>query len=84
MVATFHVLAAMAEFERDLIKERTQAGIDLARKRGKRFGRPPATDARQRARIHRLRKSGHSIRAIAERVGVGRGTVGRVLAAAGT
>ena len=81
---TFHVLAAMAEFERDLIRERTQAGIDLARKRGKRFGRPPATDARQRARIHRLRKSGHSIRAIAERVGVGRGTVERVLAATGT
>jgi DNA invertase Pin-like site-specific DNA recombinase len=78
---TFHVLAALAEFERDLIRERTQAGLDLARKRGKRFGRPPATDSKQRERIVRLRKSGHSLRTIAERVGVGRGTVQRVLAA---
>jgi DNA invertase Pin-like site-specific DNA recombinase len=77
---TFHVLAALSEFERDLIRERTQAGLDLARKRGKKFGRPLATDSKQRARIVRLRKSGHSLRVIAERVGVGRGTVERVLA----
>jgi DNA invertase Pin-like site-specific DNA recombinase len=77
----FHVLGSIAEFERDLIRERTQAGLELARKRGKRFGRPLATDATQRKRIVRLRKSGHSLRVIAERVGVGRGTVERVLAA---
>jgi DNA invertase Pin-like site-specific DNA recombinase len=77
----FHVLGSIAEFERDLIRERTHAGLALARKRGKRFGRPPATDAKQRARIVRLQQSGHSLRAIAERVGVGRGTVERVLAA---
>jgi len=78
----FHVLSSIAEFERDLIRERINAGLDLARKRGKRFGRPPVTDRKQRARIARLRASGHSIRAIAEQVGVGRGTVERVLAAA--
>ncbi len=78
---TFHVLAALAEFERDLIRERTHAGLALARKRGKKFGRPRATDSKQRARIVRLRTSGHSMRAIAEQVGVGRGTVERVLAA---
>jgi DNA invertase Pin-like site-specific DNA recombinase len=77
----FHVLGSIAEFERDLIRERTHAGLALARKRGKRFGRPPATDAAQRARILRLRNAGHSIRMIAERVAVGRGTVERVLAA---
>jgi DNA invertase Pin-like site-specific DNA recombinase len=77
----FHVLGSIAEFERDLIRERTQAGLELARKRGKRFGRPLATDSKQRARIIRLRTSGHSLRAIAERVGVGRGTVERVLTA---
>ncbi len=77
----FHVLGSIAEFERDLIRERTQAGLELARKRGKRFGRPLATDAKQRKRIIRLRTSGHSLRTIAERVGVGRGTVERVLAA---
>ena len=80
---TFHVLAALAEFERDLIRERTKAGLELTRKRGKRFGRPLATDAKQRKRILRLRKSGHSLRTIAKRVGVGRGTVERVLAAHG-
>jgi DNA invertase Pin-like site-specific DNA recombinase len=77
----FHVLGSIAEFERDLIRERINAGLDLARKRGTKFGRPPATNAKQRARILRLRKSGHSLRAIAERVNVGRGTVERVLAA---
>lgn len=76
---TFHVLAALAEFEGDLIRERTRAGLDLARKRGKRFGRPLATDAKQRHRILRLRKSGNSIRAIAEQLDVGRGTVARVI-----
>jgi DNA invertase Pin-like site-specific DNA recombinase len=75
----FHVLGSIAEFERDLIRERINAGLDLARKRGKKFGRPPATDAAQRARILRLRKSGRSIRAIAEQVRVGRGTVHRVV-----
>jgi DNA invertase Pin-like site-specific DNA recombinase len=79
----FHVLSSIAEFERDLIRERTQAGLELARKRGKKFGRPLATDSKKRARIIRLRTSGHSLRAIAERVGVGRGTVERVLAARG-
>jgi len=79
---TFHVLAALAEFERDLIRERINAGLDLARKRGKKFGRPLATDGKQRARIMRLRNSGHSIRAIAEQVGVGRGTVHRLISEA--
>ena len=37
---TFHVLAAMAELERDLIRERTMAGLELARKKGKKLGRP--------------------------------------------
>jgi DNA invertase Pin-like site-specific DNA recombinase len=63
-----------------LIRERTHGGLDLARKRGKKFGRPFATDSKRRARIICLRTSGHSLRAIADRVGVGRGTVERVLA----
>jgi DNA invertase Pin-like site-specific DNA recombinase len=75
----FHVLGSIAEFERDLIRERTQAGLELARKRGKRFGRPLATSPKQRNRIVRLRSSGHSLRAIAQQVGVGRGTVARVI-----
>ncbi len=38
----FNVLAAIGEFELDLIRERTRAGIDAARRRGKRIGRPRA------------------------------------------
>jgi len=41
----FHLFAALAEFERDLIRERTLAGLAAARARGKRGGRPKALDA---------------------------------------
>jgi len=39
---TFHLFGALAEFERNLIRERTQAGLAAARSRGKQGGRPPA------------------------------------------
>src|SRR5881398_3391307 len=39
----FHIIGAMAEFERDVRSERTQAGLDAARARGRRGGRPKAT-----------------------------------------
>src|SRR6266699_443709 len=39
----FHIIGAIAEFERDIISERTQAGLDAARARGRRGGRPKAT-----------------------------------------
>jgi DNA invertase Pin-like site-specific DNA recombinase len=38
----FHIIGAMAEFERDVISERTQAGLDAARARGRRGSRPKA------------------------------------------
>ncbi len=38
----FHIFAGLAEFERSIIRERTKAGLDAARARGKRGGRPPA------------------------------------------
>ena len=40
----FHIIGAMAEFERDVIQERTLAGLDAARARGKKGGRPKATE----------------------------------------
>jgi DNA invertase Pin-like site-specific DNA recombinase len=45
----FHVFAALAEFERDLIRERTRAGLDAARARGKRGGRRRKLDEKKRA-----------------------------------
>src|SRR5215203_1762441 len=53
----FHIFGARAEFERDLIRERTRAGLTAARARGRRGGRPPVqglTDPRQRALARRL------------------------------
>jgi len=47
----FHMFSALAEFERDLIQERTQAGLKAARARGKMGGRPPLLDNRQITRM---------------------------------
>jgi DNA invertase Pin-like site-specific DNA recombinase len=43
----FHIFGALAEFERDLIKERTEAGLQAARERGRRGGRPKALTQKQ-------------------------------------
>ena len=69
----FTVLGAVAELERSLIAERVRAGLRNARAKGKQLGRPRvAVDA---AQIARLRASGHSWRAIANKLGVSVGTV---------
>jgi len=47
----FHIFSALAEFERDLIGERTQAGLKAARARGRLGGRPPLLDNRQITRM---------------------------------
>ena len=44
---TFHMFGALAEFERNLIQERTQAGLAAARARGRHGGRPKALDPRK-------------------------------------
>ena len=66
----FHVLAAVAEFERSLISERVRAGMRMARKRGKRFGRPRTSVDPNRVR--ELRASGASWTKIANDLGVPR------------
>jgi len=45
----FHVFGALAEFERSIIRERTKAGLEAARARGKKGGRPPSLDAKDLA-----------------------------------
>ena len=75
----FNVLGSIAEFEADLIRERTLAGVEAARRRGRRPGRPTVLDRQTRERIARLRRSGQSLRQIAETVGIGKGTVQRAL-----
>src|ERR687885_1552449 len=50
----FHIFGSLAEFERDLIRERTQAGLQAARKRGKHGGRPKALSQKKLAMLHAL------------------------------
>ena len=66
----YHIVGAMAEFERSLIQERVKAGLRNAKAKGQRLGRPPAVV--DRAQILALRNSGATWRAIAKKLGVGR------------
>lgn len=74
----FGVVAAMAEFERDLIKERVKAGIANARAKGRRVGRQPI--AIDRARLVAMRSQGCTIRSIAQTLGCSRSLVHKTLA----
>lgn len=56
----FHIFGALAEFERELIRERTNAGLKAARARGRLGGRPPLLDNRQIARLIELYDEGRS------------------------
>lgn len=58
---TMGVIAAVAEFERDLLIERTQAGLSRARASGKAIGRPRALDDEQRQAIRTARREGASL-----------------------
>jgi DNA invertase Pin-like site-specific DNA recombinase len=69
----FGIFASIAEFERELIRERVRSGLSAARARGKRLGRP-----RRRLDLERLatlRAQGSSWRAISHEMGVGLGTI---------
>lgn len=77
----FHTLAAVAQFEADLIRERTLAGLALARKRGRRPGPRPTLVGERRARALRLRRAGRSVRQIAEVLGTSKSAVHRALRA---
>ena len=74
----FHVVGSVAEFERDIIKERVRAGLANARRNGKRLGRPSIL-AKVSPKIHTLKEKGLSNRMIAHKLGVGEATVRRAL-----
>ena len=78
----FHIFAAIAEFERELIRERVRSGVAYARAKGKRLGRPRVDLDREK--ITQLRALGASTRAIAEALGVSHVTISRALRKAGT
>src|SRR5512135_1022569 len=76
----FHVFGALAEFERDLIRERTQAGLRAARARGRQGGRPPTLDEKKLALARSLHKDpANTIAAICATLGISRATFYRHL-----
>ena len=76
------VLAGLAEFERTLIMERTQAGIARAREKGITFGRPTKLNPRQRRMIAERYAAGETMAALARAFDVSEPTVWRALRAA--
>jgi DNA invertase Pin-like site-specific DNA recombinase len=73
----FHILGAVAEFERDLISERTKAGLEAARKRGAKIGRPRRELDLEAA--GKMLDIGETVSEIARKFGVPRTTLGEAL-----
>lgn len=80
---TMGVIAAVAEFERDLLIERTQAGLSRAKAEGKQLGRPMALTATQQAEIAEKRKAGVSLRKLAQEYGTSLASIQRAEVRAG-
>ena len=77
---TFHLFGALAEFERELIAERTRAGLTAARKRGVQLGRPRRLDYYQvRHAAELIERGEQTVAGAAALLGVGRNTLGRAL-----
>ena len=79
---TMQVIAAVAEFERDLLIERTQAGISRAKAAGKQFGRPPALNAEARADVVKRLDAGSNVSELAREFKTTRQTIMRIRDAA--
>jgi DNA invertase Pin-like site-specific DNA recombinase len=76
----FHVFGALAEFERDLIRERTHAGLAAARARGRRFGRPKALSPRKIEQLRTLTgDKRNTVAEICHTLGISRATYYRYL-----
>lgn len=78
----FHLFGALAEFERNLIRERTQAGLQAARARGRKGGRPLALTADQRALAIKLyEEKEHTVAQLCQLMGISKPTLYKYLAA---
>lgn len=79
----FHIFGALAEFERDIIRERTQAGLTAARARGRKGGRPKAlTPKKAQMAVSLYNDKNNSIADICRTLNVSRATLYRHLRAA--
>jgi DNA invertase Pin-like site-specific DNA recombinase len=72
----FHLFGALAEFERNLIRERTQAGLQAARARGRKGGRPKALDAEKRAlAIQLYEEKTRTVKQVCQMMGISKPTL---------
>lgn len=76
----FHIFGALGQFERDLIRERTSAGLKAAAARGRKGGRPKAATLEKVARARTLIATGLTVREAAARVKVGKSALYAALA----
>lgn len=74
-----HIFGAIAEFERSLVRERTELALAQARAKGRQLGRPSAVSVHQWRLAHQMEAAGESHRVIASTTGLSRSVVGRVL-----
>ena len=77
----FHLFGALAQFERDLIRERTNAGLKAAEARGRKGGRKPVVTPDKLARAHVHLAGGLTVREAAARVKVGKTALYKALGA---
>ena len=75
----FHMMGALAEFERDLIVERTKAGIEAARQRGQHLGRPRKLNSTQLSHARKLINEGTSRNEVARILNINPSTLYRNL-----
>jgi DNA invertase Pin-like site-specific DNA recombinase len=68
----FHIFGALGQFERDLIRERTRAGLDAAAARGRQGGRKPVMTEEKLRRAQTLLVQGLTVREVAARIKVGK------------
>ena len=78
----FQFVGILSSWEREMIRERTLAGLERAKREGKRLGRKPVTNPEITQKIIQLRSEKKSLRAISSEVGVSTGTIRKVLKAA--
>jgi DNA invertase Pin-like site-specific DNA recombinase len=78
----FHLFGALAQFERDIIRERTRAGLKAAEARGRKGGRKPSVTPEKLARARALVASGLTVREAAGRLKVGKAALYEALASA--
>jgi DNA invertase Pin-like site-specific DNA recombinase len=75
----FHIFGALAEFERNLIRERTQAGLTAARARGKKGGRPKAITVQKRSIAQELYDNGRPVPEILQTLKISRASFYRAI-----